>query len=800
MPVRLKEIFEALTLVGAPNNSASPHFFIFMYGTDCVFNKKAGANGYYLELDIFSYMALVTSQALNEVELPLRLDDSSLAYLTDSVAVLNGADNFGFTCQALIAKAVLLALRAVACRKPNLYIAGHSRGAVQAALVIKELERIRLKLNTSLDTSLSDVLCQSSSEPFNLAMRALLRSGLDNSQFDTRENREGLLLQINAMTYSPFLIEPVPGNAPDLPVLNWGTWNDTRFEQPMPTLKKHCFLYAGDERACGFRPIVFFEKHFDSIKEMPFDIIHGHHGTLFGNCFHRFGRDAQSEDKEARDSRFNIIKWVLFQLMDFINKDTNIFSNSLETHSLGVLHCTEFNALLSAFCNPEIDNRMMAIDQCIGAMIAAEHTRDFKNIGYGLGAEEHWEQRRTFSQKPTKSLERLPHYTLEDRLSALILLRPLEKREPIEHMLILEQFLSSLESEMYSRVAEALFYQYRNAVLSESDENQFWGMIKNLCKPKASQIFYEILEKVVNARCQNIQRGLFLVRQSLPQANPQGFWLNLLPREDVSVETSLKTVFGLYQKASRMHQGIVDLEYREIEQQLEETEAELLKWARQCIQNKFDEITVHDNKTMIFEYRLHEKGQVKELENFKTVLFKLQIEKEVSCCIWQSLMKEYLVKVDAYIEEKERIIKQLDLTIQNISVNHDVIIKLRTLTDEYHSHLLKTNNNPTNCDDKIAIIDELRECLSNGRFLDFFDKIRDEKVIAILSKRRDSAFIIFWEGMLDVLIMVLVVVTGFLPLEIYKAMGGRFRFFSTAKGQSYVDEGIQLAQNITFDF
>ncbi len=793
MPVRLKEIFEALTLVGAPNNSASPHFFIFMYGTDCFFNKKVGANLYHLELDIFSYMALVTSQALNEHELH---DDSGLAYLTESVAVLNGPDNFGFTCQALIAKAVLLALRAVAYGKPNLYIAGHSRGAVQAALVIQELDRIRVQLNTSLEPALSDVLCQSSSERFNAAMRALLTSGLDNSQFDTQENREGLLQQINAMTYSPFLMEPVPGNAPDLPVLNLGTWNDTRFDQPMPTLKKHCFLYAGDERARGFRPIVFLEKHFDSIKEMPFDIIHGHHGTLFGNCFHRFGEDAQSEDKEARDSRFNVIKWVLFQLMYFINKDTNIFSNL----SLGVVNCTEFNTLLSAFCNPEIDNRMMAIDRCIDAMIAAEHTRDFKDIGYGLGAEEQWDQRLTFSsQRPAKSLERLPHYTLEDRLSALVANESLKKRKPIDHMLTLEKFLRS-EPKMFSRVAEALFYQYRYAVLSASDENKFWDMINRLFKQEDSQPFYEILEKVVNARCQNIRKELVLVRQSLPQVNSQGFWLNLLPREDVSVETLLKTVCGLYQKASRIHQGIVDLECGELREQLEDIKSELLNWVRQCIQNKFDEIAVHDKKTMIVEYRQQEVGRTKELKKLKTVLFKLKIEKEDSCCPWQSLMKEYIVKVDARIEDKKGIIEQLELTIQKISVNHDVIVKLQTLTDKYHSHLQKTNNNPTNCDDKIAIIEELQEYLLSGQFVEFFDKIRDEKTIAILSKRRDSAFIIFWEAVLDVLMMILVVATGFLPLEIYKAMGGHFRFFSTAKGESFVDEGIQLAQNLALDF
>ena len=353
MPLNLNDLFDLLAeeptpdLPGAVDNSPArdlglrenPHHFLLFLGTDTKFTKRPTAGTReYPSGETLSYLAQALTIILNEqASVKTCALTDTLSYSSASVDLLNGPTTLGAEVGERVAEGVLLALQAVARGKKTLQIAAHSRGAVEAILVMHELERIKKALSEEPEKKLYLILQSSPSRLTQLAMQTFFNTAKDD-EANRRRLSEGLSnLKINA-----FLLDPVPGDT--VFYLPGITWDDSLFYEKPPC--DTCeLLLARDERSAGFYPII--------PKGILPKILPGHHGTASGNPYCQQQADLPAELQNYQTN--SVQKLVLFKLFYFLNNAT------------GAIKCPENHQ--------EVDLGHPALDNILNSFLTADDTK-----------------------------------------------------------------------------------------------------------------------------------------------------------------------------------------------------------------------------------------------------------------------------------------------------------------------------------------------------------------------------------------------------------------------------------------
>lgn len=282
--------------------SATSSQFLFLLGTDTKFTPKptTGEDKSYIRGETLSYAAQVTAAILGETETGKGTADSPLSYSTPSVDVIDGPTTLGSEVGNRIAHGIFVGLKAAATGKTKLQITAHSRGAVEAILVMHELDRIKRALRDTPTKTLKAIMLESCCAFTRAAVAELFAEG-----GDTAEDRARLAEQLEHLEVNPFLIDPVPGDtAYLLPYIGW----DNPFFYKKPPCTHYELLLCANERTTCFYPIV--------PRDMKPTIIPGHHGTASGNQFTQpLGPlPAEHADKPTTSVQdLVLLKWLHFQ-------------------------------------------------------------------------------------------------------------------------------------------------------------------------------------------------------------------------------------------------------------------------------------------------------------------------------------------------------------------------------------------------------------------------------------------------------------------------------------------------------
>ncbi len=283
--------------------------YLFLLGTAVNYVDRpvnTEEDHFYIRGETFSYTAQLTSHLLGEEQDVIKHADSSSrdsenyahAYHSSSVDVINGADTPGFEAGDRLAKALMLALGAVAEGKDRLHISGFSRGGVEAIVLTHELERVKRMLVEDLQKApedrrnLTKIIADSSSVPSTRPTlgnpsytRAELKKLVGDSNLNLTNNtetdneealKEKLLHNLEQMKVDLFVLDPVPGgNFGRLAPIGWYE-DDHFFTLPECVENKLEFVQQHETSRC-FKPIVPLG--------MPYEVIPGCHGTADGNQF-----------------------------------------------------------------------------------------------------------------------------------------------------------------------------------------------------------------------------------------------------------------------------------------------------------------------------------------------------------------------------------------------------------------------------------------------------------------------------------------------------------------------------------
>ena len=293
------------------NTDVNKHHFLFLFGTHGkLIPKPTLLEKHYTRGETLSYALLRVASQLGETEnLSIKTPGDSLSFCTSSVEALNGPTTRGTEVGELIAEALFLVLRAAASGKETLQISAHSRGAVEAILLMHELGRIKLALAETPEKSLKQILLDS---PCKLTRAAIIKLFINNAEEDTTENRALLYHRLNALTINAFLIDPVPGDSTY--AFAGFNWYDERFYQK-PPCNSYVLLLCRDEFSSFFYPIVS--------KGMQFYVIPGHHGSPLGNLFTQAYLELPENLRHLKTT--DVQDLVLCKLLYFLHQTTNIF-------------------------------------------------------------------------------------------------------------------------------------------------------------------------------------------------------------------------------------------------------------------------------------------------------------------------------------------------------------------------------------------------------------------------------------------------------------------------------------------
>ncbi len=148
-----KDLLEKLR---SENEAPKKEHYLFLLGTDVDFVHRPAAQHTqttpYIRGELFSYTAQLMTELLSEQQtVTIAISQKGAKnyahqYHSDSVDVIKGADTLGTEAGDRIAKALMLALGAVAEGKTNLSISGFSRGGVESIVLTHELDRVRKAL------------------------------------------------------------------------------------------------------------------------------------------------------------------------------------------------------------------------------------------------------------------------------------------------------------------------------------------------------------------------------------------------------------------------------------------------------------------------------------------------------------------------------------------------------------------------------------------------------------------------------------------------------------------------------
>jgi hypothetical protein len=341
----LKDLFSIL------DNSSTPellHHFLFFLGTDTEFTPiptTFGTN--YDRGETLSYSAQAIVSWIGETETAESGEKGDpLSYCSPSVDVLDGPTTLGTEVGDRVAQGVFLALRAAATGKKSLQISAHSRGAVEAILVMHELGRIKEELTASPEKTLHQILLDSPSKSTTgAAMKKLFPQPDQPDQNDNEDNRKKLLQCLNELEINSFLIDPVPGDT--VFFIPGITWHDRLFYEQPPCKNYELLLYR-DERSGCFYPIV--------PKGMQATIIPGHHGTGSGN--HYSQQLAELPDSLKGFNTLGVQNLVLCKLFHFLHKVTNIFERNIGSERITLdLHHSDLDKILNEYLNVDVPAR-----------------------------------------------------------------------------------------------------------------------------------------------------------------------------------------------------------------------------------------------------------------------------------------------------------------------------------------------------------------------------------------------------------------------------------------------------------
>ena len=333
----LTELFSLLNTSGAP---PSPHHFLFLLGTDTLFTAKPTIpEKDYERGETLSHTAQAVATLLGESAVAeIRPKGEPLSFCSPSVDVLNGPTTLGPEVGDRIAQAIFLALRAAASGKKTLQIPAHSRGAVEATLLIHELNRIKRALATTPLKPLKTILLES---PDKLTVDAVGRLFQNAVEGESAESRALLLQRLSELEINPFLIDPVPGDT--IYALPGIAWHDDRFYHEVPC-NHYELLFCRDERTACFYPIL--------PKGMEPTIIPGHHGTASGNRYTQqlAGLPPSLEGKDTT----GVQDLVLLKLLHFLQLRTKLLDQPRLTIDTGN---PALDKLTSEFVNGNDDDR-----------------------------------------------------------------------------------------------------------------------------------------------------------------------------------------------------------------------------------------------------------------------------------------------------------------------------------------------------------------------------------------------------------------------------------------------------------
>lgn len=280
--------------------------FMFLLGTDTVFTKRPTIDKTYEDGETLSYAAQVITNLLEE---EAEIDSSAvLSYSSESVDLLNGPTTLGTEVGQRVAQAVFLALRAIASGKETINFPAHSRGAVQAIMVVNELERIKKALAEHPESSLFEILKQAPTKEDNTGIAKAVCDMFAEAE-ETATDRKNLLEKLRTVKFNTFLIDPVPGGS-KLGLKNL-RWHSSRFYEKLECENCEILLMEHEFTSC-FTPIVP-----EGTRPL---VLPGHHGTASGNRYNQQYKPVPNTINN-RDTT-TVQSLVLCKLFYFLNNCT----------------------------------------------------------------------------------------------------------------------------------------------------------------------------------------------------------------------------------------------------------------------------------------------------------------------------------------------------------------------------------------------------------------------------------------------------------------------------------------------
>lgn len=316
-----------------PNGKTKP-FLLTMLGTDTTLTpitKKTKKDHVLKKGEVVSdypkgeSLSLVSMQV--QVAEKTDINQSPIPYKTDDVTVINGPTTSGANVGEKIGFGVAEILLAVARGQHPINIIAHSRGAVQSALIIHEIQAVQnmIAACNSIDEVIAELLRQQTErhktkKPINNTPDIIehLKAQL---QVIPQEERatwfESLKKNIPNTSINFLGVDPVPGDC--FPI----TWYDDRYFTIPPIAKNVQILYYENEHSSlGFTP-AWIQPESTEQKFVCYTIP-GHHGT--GSA----GNNGSQQKVVMTDSEVkatHVQKLLIYKLLDFLNQHGVIFND-----------------------------------------------------------------------------------------------------------------------------------------------------------------------------------------------------------------------------------------------------------------------------------------------------------------------------------------------------------------------------------------------------------------------------------------------------------------------------------------
>lgn len=389
---------ESITPISPTAQTSPSSYVLTLLGTDTVFSPSMVPNAYD-KAETLSYVATLiegTRICKFTTEVPVTQ--------FENVVVVDGPTTLGQEVGNRIAWGVYFALNAISQGTTHINIISHSRGAVEAIMVARELHRIQKLFKTP---GFSDrlVLINTDECPYTKeAMGA-------NEQFKSL-NFKSIATHMNQVKVSMLSIDPVPGgNVLGFTGMTSLAWRNPNFYQLPAIVNEYEQYIYENERTRAFKPIVpkcNSNQTLFSLHSLP-----GMHGTGSGNL------SCQQRKTPVTGSTDHVQELVLIKIIDFLTR------NGVKLKPLNsLLDQSPFKAALLELCPHEaplsksvFNNMYLKLYQLI--LENRDAYRKFNSTSYPLLGQEQSVSRVVW--KPTN--QRFVHYQQQNNntfLNALV--------------------------------------------------------------------------------------------------------------------------------------------------------------------------------------------------------------------------------------------------------------------------------------------------------------------------------------------------------------------------------------------